>query len=89
MTAKKLFTKENITSEREAELLYELKCLNRELELAYRNFENQTDADLLNASIFRLNEVSARYSYAVKKAKEYGIKSNYFRFEENHGLTCV
>ena len=40
------------------------------LEIAYSNFDNVTDPDLIDCYIFELNAVMKRYKYLLQKAAE-------------------
>ena len=44
-------------------LLLELAKTKIELETAYSNFENVTDPDLIDSSIYEVNAVQQRYKY--------------------------
>lgn len=71
----------------EYELIKEIRDVNNELEEAYRIFQNQTDEDLLEASIFRINELRARHSYLIKYARKNNIEARYMKFDEKEGIT--
>lgn len=45
--------------------------LKREIESARNAFEFQYDDDLIDANIFELNSLMAKYRYLIKLAKEY------------------
>jgi len=70
-------------SEKDLNILYEIKKVNSELNKAYSDFEYQTDSDLLDASIYYLNCLKSKNSYLIKKAKENNIKSPAFAKEKN------
>lgn len=50
-------------------LLLELAKTKIELETAYSNFENVTDPDLIDSSIYEVNAVQQRYKYLLRHIK--------------------
>ncbi len=50
-------------------LLLELAKTKIELETAYSNFENVTDPDLIDSSIYEVNAVLQRYKYLMRQLK--------------------
>ena len=64
----------------EDKIIDEIKALNEEIDLAYSDFQNQTDSDLLEASIYRLQELRARHSYLMKQAKSHSIDAGKYIF---------
>ena len=50
-------------------LLLELEKTKIELETAYSNFENVTDPDLIDSSIYEVNAVQQRYKYLLRQIK--------------------
>ena len=61
-----------LMSERRAETLRtagEIKAIRALLDEAYHNFNILTDPDLLEACIYEINALHARYDYAIKTAK--------------------
>ena len=50
-------------------LLFELAKTKIELETAYSNFENVTDPDLIDSSIYEVNAVHQRYKYLLRQLK--------------------
>ncbi len=50
-------------------LLLELAKTKIELETAYSNFENVTDPDLIDSSIYEVNAVQQRYTYLLRQIK--------------------
>ncbi len=50
-------------------LLFELAKTKIELETAYSNFENVTDPDLIDSSIYEVNAVQQRYKYLLRQIK--------------------
>ena len=50
-------------------LLLELAKTKIELETAYSNFENVTDPDLIDSSIYEVNAVPQRYKYLLRQIK--------------------
>lgn len=74
----------NRTDEAENEnmsLITEIKKINSEIEKAYESFQNQTDDDLLEASIYKIKELRSRQNYFLKKARENKAEAVYMRFE--------
>lgn len=46
-------------------------CLTRkELNMAYANFNAQSDPDLIDASVYEINALRSRYSYLARRLKE-------------------
>lgn len=41
------------------------------IEMAYSNFENAVDPDLIDCYIYQLNSEQKRYRYLLKQAKKY------------------
>ena len=50
-------------------VLSELNEIRGSLGAAYRSFNNTTDPDLLDASIYEINALRARYDHALRRAK--------------------
>ena len=51
-------------------LLADIEKTQNALEIAYSNFDNVTDPDLIDCYIFELNAVLKRYKYLLQKAAE-------------------
>lgn len=65
-------------------LLEEIALTKNALDVAYSNFENAVDPDLIDCYIYQLNSEQKRFKYLIQKAKEAQFKSNIF--SENHFL---
>lgn len=55
--------------EKNEALLLELAKTKLELETAYSNFENVTDPDLIDCSIYEVNAIQQRYKYLLRQLK--------------------
>ncbi len=63
--------------ERESEsLLNEIYRISDALELAYERFELQNESDLVEATIFEIEALKARYRYVLGLAKQQNISAN-------------
>jgi len=62
----------------EDELVGIVKKAHDEWREAERLFQNVSDPDLVDHAIYRVEAARARYIYLVKKAKEEGIKANFY-----------
>lgn len=51
-------------------LLDDLKKTKSELELAYSNFENVVDPDLIDSCIYQVNAVQLRYKFLLSRVKQ-------------------
>lgn len=58
-------------------LLSEIKQTKASLDLAYSNFENMTDPELIDCSIYELKAAQKRYEYLLSCAKEYDMECLY------------
>jgi len=59
--------------EKEArQLRAELAKTKSALDAAYSTFENVTDHDLIDYSIYEMNAIQKRYHFLLKRAKELG-----------------
>lgn len=56
-------------SSKDEKLISEIKELKKELDLARRHFDFQVNFDLIDADIYHINSLEARYSYLIKIAK--------------------
>lgn len=54
-------------------LLNEIQDISRALERAYERFELQSDSDLVEATIFEIEALKARYRYMLALAKEQNL----------------
>ena len=57
--------------------LSQIKESKESLDLAYANFDNMTDPDLIDCSMYELKAAQARYEYLLSCAKEYNISCFY------------
>lgn len=64
------------------QIIGEIRKINNELEQAYESFQNQTDDDLLEASIYRIKELRSRHNYLMKLARENKTEAFYMKFPE-------
>ena len=63
--------KRNAATEKSyALLLDDLAKTKSELELAYSNFENVTDQDLIDSCIYHVNAVQLRYKFLLGRVKQ-------------------
>ena len=51
-------------------LLDDLKKAKNDLELAYSNFENVVDPDLIDSCIYQVNAVQLRYKFLLSRVKQ-------------------
>ncbi len=56
-------------------LIDEIRKLSDALELAYERFELQQDNDLVEATIFEIEALKARYRYMLSLAKKQNLKA--------------
>ena len=66
------YMKVRLMSERRTDMLRtasEIETIRALLDEAYSNFNILTDSDLLEACIYEINALHARYDYAIKAAK--------------------
>lgn len=54
-------------------LLSELTQTKNALDIAYSNFENATEPDIIDSCIYQVNSAQIRYKFLLKKAKEANI----------------
>lgn len=54
-------------------LLDEIQDISRALERAYERFELQSDSDLVEATIFEIEALKARYRYMLALAKQQNL----------------
>lgn len=64
----KLFSKKKISKEHEL-LLSEIYKTKMELEIAYSNFQNVVDPDLIDSCIYEVNAIQQKYKFLLKQAK--------------------
>jgi len=58
------------------DLLSEIHNTVKLLELAWTQFEYQSDHDLVDASIFDIKSLTSRHQYLIKLAKEWNVCSD-------------
>lgn len=63
------------------ELLYAIKNTREQLSRARISFDNVSDPDLVDATIYEINSLQAHYSYLLRRAKEQGCE-HYNMFKE-------
>lgn len=56
------------------ELLNDIAKTKSELDIAYSNFENVLDPDLIDSYIYEVNAVQKRYKFLLECAKKYGLE---------------
>jgi hypothetical protein len=57
------------------DLLSEIEAVRQRLETVASHFENQTDPDLIEASIYETKSLAARYRYLFREARRLGLTS--------------
>lgn len=72
--------KKSVSEDRSYEIISEIKRINNELEKAYDFFQNQTDDDLLEASIYNIKALKSRHSYLIKLARNNNVEAEYMNF---------
>ena len=65
--------KKEFISYEEKYLVSELLETRNALAVAYSNFENVTDPDLIDSCIYQVNSVQKRYNFLLERAKEANI----------------
>ncbi len=55
------------------ELLLNLKEVKSNIDIAYMNFENATDNNLIDSYIYELKALQMRYEYLMKRIKARGL----------------
>ena len=58
-------------------LLSELTQTRNALAAAYSNFENVTDPDLIDSSIYQVNSAQKRYKFLLNRAREVNLEIKY------------
>lgn len=56
------------------ELLNDIAKTKSALDLAYANFENVTDPNLIDSYIYEVNAVQIRYQFLLERAKQYELE---------------
>lgn len=70
-----LLTRKKDDNEDDRLLLEELRRLNTALGYAYEQFEMLSDSDLVEATIFEIEAIKARYRYLLGVAKSKNLKA--------------
>lgn len=52
-------------------LMQEIAMTKNAIDMAYSNFENAVDPDLIDCFIYQLNSEQKRYTYLLKQAEKY------------------
>ena len=73
LSAEKLRAKESETPEQK--LLNEIREVCRKIETAYENFGYEQDDDLVEAAIYEIEALKARYRYLLRLAKSQNVTS--------------
>ena len=74
-----LFKQEQQTDENYQTLLDNLTQTMNSLHLAYQNFENATDPELIDSYIYEVNAIQMRYKFLLEKAKQSNISAKEYR----------
>ena len=75
-TITQLITKKRSNNTDDEQLINEIHRLSEALTLAYERFELQHDSDLVEATIFEIEALKARYRYLISLAKQRNLKAN-------------
>ncbi len=67
----KIFKQEEQKDENYRRLLDNLEETKHSLDLAYQNFENATDPELIDSYIYELNAIQMRYRFLLSRVKSY------------------
>lgn len=59
-------------------LLQEIALTKNAIDIAYSNFENAVDPDLIDCYIYQLNSEQKRYKYLIQRAKEVSFTTELF-----------
>jgi len=59
-------------------LLEEIATTKLAIDVAYSNFDNAIEPDLIDCYIYQLNSEQKRYKYLIERAKEAQFKSELF-----------
>jgi len=59
-------------------LLEEIASTQLAIDVAYSNFDNAIEPDLIDCYIYQLNSEQKRYKYLIERAKEAKFKSELF-----------
>lgn len=67
----RIFKQEEQKDENYRRLLDNLTETKHNLDLAYQNFENATDPELIDSYIYELNAIQMRYRFLLSRVKSY------------------
>lgn len=67
----RFFKQEEQKDENYRRLLDNLAETKHNLDLAYQNFENATDPELIDSYIYELNAIQMRYRFLLSRVKSY------------------
>ena len=67
----RMFERENNEIEHRQNILEDIEQIQSEINSTRRHFDFETDFELIDADIYRLNELELRYNYLIKQAKTY------------------
>ncbi len=67
----RIFKQTAENEENYALLLDDLKKTKSDLDLAYANFENVVDPDLIDSCIYQVNAVQLRYKFLLGRVKQF------------------
>lgn len=81
-TLTQLIMKKKSTNEDDEQLISEIHRLSEALTLAYERFELQCDNDLVEATIYEIEALKARYRYLLAIAKQKKLKADETRFQQ-------
>ena len=81
-TITQLIMKKRNINEDDEQLISEIRNLSDALALAYERFELQCDNDLVEATIYEIEALKARYRYMLALAKQRNLKSNETRLQD-------
>lgn len=82
MTITQLITKKKCRNEDDEQLIGEIHRLSESLALAYERFELQCDSNLVEATIYEIEALKARYRYLLSIAKDRNLKSSETRLQD-------
>ncbi|PXV91832.1 uncharacterized protein DUF2508 [Lachnotalea glycerini] len=57
------------------DLLSDLAKIQNDLDIAYSNFENVVDPDLIDSCIYELNAVQKKYKFLYERVKEHEFEN--------------
>ena len=81
-TITQLIMRKKNTNEDDEQLISEIHRLSEALTLAYERFELHSDKDLVEATIYEIEALKARYRYMLALAKQRNLKSSETRLQE-------